>query len=444
MGINLTKTYRYNFLVDAYSAVVGKYIANSLHSRYPSMTRDDFDKKSFLRLKKIVMHAYKNVDYYHDIFDKTSIRNGRLDSIEQFREIPILTREFVRKNHEHLVDNSRKWFVARATTSGSAGIATPLAQGWNQIAFDFASIWWSFGFGGYKFRDSMATLRSYVPNKNQPLWSEDSLRGFYFMSAYHLDKKSLKYYISKLREIKPKFLRGYPHSLSELANYCLTQGITDIKFKNAFTCSENLSKIQRERIEQAFATKVIDRYGNIEMVAHATQCHLGRDYHIDPLYGFVEVLDDASHEVQVGQSGRIIATGFTNFVMPLIRYEIGDVAVKGDGKCDCGLRTPTFKSIGGRVDDALVKADGSAIPPVNFYTMFQKFPKFDGFKILQSEDRSITVQIKVDKLTQADRENVINGMIARCGYGIDIKVEQVEQFELSNFGKFRNIKTNAR
>jgi len=280
----VAKTYRYNFFVDAYSALVGKIMANSIHARYPNLTRADFDQGSFRRLQKMVLHAYSHVDYYRDVFSGTSIRQGKLESLEQFSEIPVLTRDFVRKNHLHLIDKRRKWFVSRATTSGSSGVATPLVQGWNQIAYDFASIWWSFGFGGYKFRDSMATLRSYVPDHNQPLWSEDLLRGFYFMSAYHLDKSSLEYYVSKLRERKPKFLRGYPHSLSELATFCLFNGINDIRFKNAFTCSENLSDIQRERIEQAFSTKVIDRYGNIEMVAHATQCQLGREYHIDPFY----------------------------------------------------------------------------------------------------------------------------------------------------------------
>lgn len=440
----MAKTYRYSFLLDAYSALVGKLIANSLHTRYASMSREDFDRESFRRLRKMVHHAYTHVDYYRDTLAGTSIRHGQLESMEQFREIPILTRDFVRKNHEHLIDKRRKWFVARATTSGSAGVATPLAQGWNQIAFDFASIWWSFGFGEYKFRDSMATLRSYVPDKNQPLWSEDGLRGFYFMSAYHLDRASLGHYVDKLRERKPKYLRGYPHSLSELANFCLNEGVSDIRFKYAYTCSENLSDIQRERIERAFSTKVIDRYGNIEMVAHATQCQLAREYHIDPLYGVVEVLNDQLKEVGVGESGKVIATGLTNFVMPLIRYEIGDVATRGGGACMCGLQTPTLQSIGGRVDDALVKADGSAIPPVNFYTMFQKFPYFDGFKILQSADKSITVQVKASALSQADRDAVIEGMRARCGTGIPIEVERIDHFELSAFGKFRNIKSNAR
>jgi phenylacetate-CoA ligase len=439
----VARTYRYNLIVDAYSALVGKLIASVLHRRYASMTRREFEVESFRRLQKIVRHAYKNVDYYKDVLRATSIRNGRLESLEQFREIPVLTRDFVRKNHALLVDPSRRWFVERITTSGSAGSATPLRQSWNQIAFDFASIWWSFGFGGYRFRDGMATLRSYVPDVNQPLWAEDKLRGFYFMSAYHLDDRSLRHYVDMLAVRKLPYLRGYPHSLSELASYCLREGIRDISFKNVFTCSENLSKIQRERIEQAFSTRIIDRYGNIEMVAHATQCAHGGVYHVDPLYGYVEIVGDADVEVGVGESGRVIATGLHNFAMPLLRYEIGDIATRGDGQCICGLQTPTLQAVCGRVDDSLVKADGSAIPPVNFYTMFQKYPQFDGFKIIQGVDKAITVQIKAQQLSSEDREAVVKGMIARCGPGLSISVERVDVFELSAFGKFRNIRSHA-
>jgi len=440
----MSKTYRYNFFVDGYSALVGKIIANRLHSNYKNFTKEDFEKIAFRRLQKIVLHAYKRVNYYRDIFDGTSIRDGKIESLQQFQEIPILSREFVRNNYKHLIDKRQKFFVTRATTSGSAGIATPLLQGINQIAFDFASIWWSFGFGGYKFRDSMATLRSYVPDANQSLWSEDRVRGFYFMSAYHLDKSSLAYYVEKIRETRPKFLRGYPHSLSELAAYCIEEGVTDITFKNAYTCSENLSEIQRNQIEHAFNTKVIDRYGNIEMVAHATQCHLAGEYHIDPLYGWVEIVNDNSVEVCAGESGRVIATGLTNFAMPLIRYEIGDVAVKGSGNCDCGLQTPTLQSIVGRIDDALVKADGSLIPPVNFYTMFQKFPQLNGFKIIQSEDRSIVVEVRSAQLNESVRQDILTGMRSRCGPALEISVKPVMQFELSVFGKFRNIKSYAK
>lgn len=440
----MAKTYRYSFLVDGYSAIVGKIIAARVHSHYSNKTKQDFEKAAFERLQKIVKHAYHRVDYYRDIFSATSIKNGNIESVEQFQEIPILTRDFVRNNYSYLIDKKRKFFVSRATTSGSAGVATPLLQGINQIAFDFASIWWSFGFGGYKFRDSMATLRSYVPDSNQPLWSEDPVRGFYFMSAYHLDKSSLAYYVKKIRERRPKFLRGYPHSLSELASYCIEEGVTDITFKNAYTCSENLSQIQRNQIETAFSTKVIDRYGNIEMVAHATQCHLAGEYHIDPLYGWVEIVDDNLAAVRVGESGRIIATGLTNFAMPLIRYEIGDIAVKGSGSCACGLQTPTLQSIVGRVDDALVKADGSLVPPVNFYTMFQKFPHLNGFKIVQDEFRNIVVEVRSHRLDEVVRNEIISGMRSRCGEGLVISVIPVEQFELSVFGKFRNIKSYAK
>lgn len=439
----MTKSYRYNFKCDAFSALYGRVLYSRNQQQYHKHSGASLEGLQFLKLSAMIKHAFDTTDYYRDIISSTSIVDGVIHDIEQLQEIPILSRDFVRKNFKSLISNKNFKFVENATTSGSSGVATPLRQTWRQIAFDTSSIWWSFSFAGYKFRDSMATLRSYVPTKNESLWKEDALRGFYFMSAYHLDDTSLSFYLDKLRQRKPKFIRGYPHSLAVLAQYCIDKGVDDIQFHHALTCSENLSDIQRKQIEKAFNTKVLDRYGNIEMVAHATQCTYCHDYHVDPLYGVVQIVDNAGNPVAAYQEGRVIATGLENYAMPLIRYEIGDVAVKGNGRCKCNLETPTLSSISGRMDDVLYKQDGSAIPPVNFYTMFQKFPEFAGFRLYQDKNFKINIQVKAQNIDASQRVMLDKLMRDRVGQDAQINIELVNDFELTKFGKFRNIKSDV-
>jgi phenylacetate-CoA ligase len=48
-----------------------------------------------------------------------------------------------------------------------------------------------------------------------------------------------------------------------------------------------------------------------------TVCH--------PEYGFLEVLGEDGAAVREGEEGEIVATGFDNLVMPLIRYRTTDL-----------------------------------------------------------------------------------------------------------------------
>ena len=43
---------------------------------------------------------------------------------------------------------------------------------------------------------------------------------------------------------------------------------------------------------------------------------------------FVEILDDDGFEVENGKMGNVVVTCLNAFAMPLIRYKVGDLAIK--------------------------------------------------------------------------------------------------------------------
>ena len=64
------------------------------------------------------------------------------------------------------------------------------------------------------------------------------------------------------------------------------------------------------------------------------------EYELGPLYGHVELVDDAGLPVtDVGETGRIVGTGYLNHAMPLLRYDTDDVAdLVAESRADNGHR----------------------------------------------------------------------------------------------------------
>src|SRR5260370_22292708 len=61
-------------------------------------------------------------------------------------------------------------------------------------------------------------------------------------------------------------------------------------------------------------------------------------------------------------AGRIVITDLLNLSMPLIRYEIGDVAACAeDQNCPCGRNLPLLTGVQGRTTDFLRLPDGRHI-----------------------------------------------------------------------------------
>lgn len=49
-------------------------------------------------LKKLILHAYEDVPYYHRIFKEIGVINDGTVNLSKFNEIPILTKEIIREH----------------------------------------------------------------------------------------------------------------------------------------------------------------------------------------------------------------------------------------------------------------------------------------------------------------------------------------------------------
>lgn len=100
-------------------------------------------------------------------------------------------------------------------------------------------------------------------------------------------------------------------------------------------------------------------YGLNEIGIVALRCPDGR-YHVNSEHCIVEILDQDQQPCAPGKTGRIVVTALTNFAMPLIRYDSGDLGVAAGGACPCGRTSPGFSDVIGRYRPMHLAPEGTA------------------------------------------------------------------------------------
>ena len=162
-------------------------------------------------------------------------------------------------------------------------------------------------------------------------------------------------------------IRGYPSTLSSLADLLTDDDRAQIRPRFITTDSEQLTSHMRWQIEQGFRVPVVDIYDCYECNVVAWQCPTGGQYHVlDPAV-IVEILNDG-RPAAPGETGELIMTPLHSWACALIRYRIGDLVVQGIDRCPCGAPYSCIGEILGRLQDRFVLADGRQIHPHTFAT----------------------------------------------------------------------------
>ena len=152
--------------------------------------------------------------------------------------------------------------------------------------------------------------------------------------------------IEWLRRERPDYLMTYSETLELLARASGDERPVD-SLKAVVAISEQLTPSMRAYTERRFGTPVHQVYGLMEFGLVGARCDAGR-YHIHNEHCLVEIIDESGRPCEAGQTGRVVITTLTNVVMPLIRYDTGDLAEAVSGQCPCNRTLPSLGDIVGR------------------------------------------------------------------------------------------------
>jgi phenylacetate-CoA ligase len=153
----------------------------------------------------------------------------------------------------------------------------------------------------------------------------------------------------------------------------------------------------------------------------------------------VEVLDERGAPCPPGKIGRVVVTALHNFAMPLIRYELGDLAEVGSA-CSCGRGLPVLRRILGRVRNTLLAADGKRYFPT-FGT--RSMPALGVLRQHQFVQKSFTLvegRLVTARPLAAEEESALRQhVLSRLPGGFAVRFVYVDAIPRSASGKFEDF-----
>lgn len=342
------------------------------------------------KLHKMIRHCYKTVPYYKKMFNEYGINPETIKKLDDLKVLPILTKEEVKRNMADFISESvNKKNIKIHSTGGTTGTGLKFRTSGREEAEQWA-VWWRYRrLHGICFDTLCANFggKMTVPARqnNAPYWRYNLSGKQIFYSGYHISMDTAEEYAKSLRRNKVQWLHGYPSNIAMLAAY-LNEKEISIPMRWVSIGSENLLLSQQQQIEKAFCCKPIQHYGLTEGVANISE-HPDRRLVVDEDFACIEFIRENESDFC-----RIIGSTLTNYVMPLIRYDTGDLA-KTEEKI--GENGRVVQSLQGRECEYIELPNGRKIGAAALSLVLCEFEEIVATQFVQKSLKHICVNVVI-------------------------------------------------
>lgn len=407
------------------------------------LNKQELEKLQLGLLRRLVRHCYDTVPYYRQLMDERAITVEKIKALEDIRLFPVLTKKDVLQAGDTIVSTKYpRWLTRNARTSGTTGTPLVLRRDVFSISNEHAFVRRQWDWARVGLFDRCAYLKGAVITRSggqaDRLYAYDPIMKELLLSTYHLSTATAKNYIQVMKKYEVKALVGYPSSVYPVARVCLDLGI-DFKLRSVLLTSETLLPSHRDTIIKGFNCGLFDFYGAAERVCYIFTCEQG-NYHIIPEYGLTELVP-----IENSEKGccKIVATGFWNMTMPLIRYDTADFVVKSDGTCPCGRAFPMVRSIIGRECDVIKTPSGRELGPGVMTALVYVVCGADYFlesQIIQDSIDHITIEYAPGPNLSPEYLSQLSRRLAKyLPSDLKFSLVQVSAVERTSAGKIKNI-----
>ncbi len=404
------------------------------------LSADELHALQLGRLRELLREAAANVPYYQSLFQKIGATPDDFRELSDLARLPVLEKQQVRDNPDRFLNRRRdRSRLIEDHTSGSTGVPLRffLTVGQKACEMGYSIRFWHWA--GYRTGARIAAFRHYIPKtERDPLWEHHRRTRTLFFSVYDMKPTNLRAYVEEFNRFQPEFVRGYPSSIYIFAQFAASEGLRVHAPRAVLSSSETLSPEMRVVIERVLQCPVYDWWGSNERVVTACQCERRGPFHVNGEGGILELVPVANGAGDAGQ--RMVGTGLINHAMPLIRYDLGDLAVPAKEPCGCGRGLPCIGRILGRVNDTIITGEQKYVPSVRFYTLFETHEKVRQFQVVQTGPNAVVVRIVPARAFNGAETNELRGKLARfLGDAVTIDFELVDHIQPEPSGKIRNV-----
>lgn len=405
------------------------------------MSRPDLERLRDRRLQAQIRHCAAHVPFYRDTLRQLGLAPAAIRQPKDLRQLPVITKAMIRSDPRRFKAlHLRPPIRFRSHSSGSTG--EPL---WTE--FDLRA-WWRRKFFaklrarlecGWRPGQRMAVLDCVADGRFHPGGGSARVQTNLMRVGTFSIFGDAAILLARLQAFQPISIYGFPSALFRLAEIAedRNQGLPGLK--RIFTSSEYLSPNVRSLIQRVFAAPVFDIYGCTEVKEIAWQCERREGYHIneDDLICEIVVGD---RPAEPGEEGEVVVTDLLNRAMPLIRYRVGDRALRLDRPCRCGRAFALMRPCAGRASDDLVLPDGRRVSPYAVTTAIEHVSGLRQYQVVQDSPQRLTVRIiagaEVQLRVGAEIQRILNDVL---GAALEIRIEVRPRIDPEENGKFKVI-----
>ncbi len=398
------------------------------------------DEMQWGKLKRLIWYAYASVPYYRSLFEGLKITPDDIRTREDFAGIPVLTKSILR---EQGVEQFRSRAYPRSSlqetaTSGSTGEPLRFLRERDYEEWRMAGSWRAWRWGGWHLGEKIGWVwREYWDH--DPMTRLSKRVNWWFTrrrlwDVSEMSEGTLNRWTAELQAFRPRFLHGFPSAMERLARYLDETGRSVGGVQAVFCNGEKLQPAQRELIGRVFQARVHDVYGSSEVHPIAAECRNGA-LHVSTDLLVSELVDDP----KILGLKRIVLTPLHAFGMPLLRYEVGDLALPDLQTCSCGLPFPVLEGLIGRSADLFSTPDGRVVHGQVLIGYLSRVEGIERFQFLQQSKENLHLFLvkgrKFDPRCQHQLEEVLRKI--RRELAMPVVVEDRLEIPRTIRGKFR-------
>lgn len=398
------------------------------------------------KLRKIIEHAYCHVPFYRKNWN---VQFDKKDPIELLQSLPVVEKKlFAQAPQDFLSDNySSRQDILIKSTSGSTGKC--LYVYWsrrddiytNYEAWIHRKKWYD-----VTINDKYATFHTtmYLGNRfvfdKEYVVQDDNHISF---NKVMLTKNTVSECVNRIGRFGASILLTQPSTL-ELLIHTATKETAAVlrKLKYIEFIGEYCSRDFLEYVQRLLPNvRLANMYGATETGYIALTCPYGHQHVLGNT--FVEVVDQ--NNLPTKSRGRIVVTSLTNYVMPFIRYSIGDYGLLDWEVCPCGFTGYTLTITQGRVSDVITLPDGSEMSAYSLWYAIEKINAEFGkpivsYYFVQEKSRLIIAYLSIQQEYKRWSNAICDALINTLKTNISGEIEYQVRFLDTSFDHRKKLR----
>ncbi|MCJ7773994.1 MAG: hypothetical protein MUP22_12780 [Desulfobacterales bacterium] len=401
----------------------------------------DFQNK---QLRHIIHHAYHNVPYYRKLFDRVNLKPQDIKTIDDLSAVPITSKKDLQTapTHEFISSNMNSKNLIVRKTGGSTGEPTTIWRSWTEETLLHAFRLRAIRYYGQRITDhTVSTIAlSAIKNHDNKIAQriQRFIKTFGFFSTTFMDcRLPIENIISKLKELSPDILGGYPGAMHRISKMLTEDDKKFIHPRFITVGGEVLTPLMHQQIKEAFNVPVYNTYNSHEFYNIAWQCKETGVSHVSDDSVILEVLKN-NRPAKEGERGEVVGTCLHSFAMPLIRFRLGDIVTKGAESCKCGQPFSTIYQIQGRATDYFLLPEGRLLHPWDLLDKVYTASWIRQYRLIQErQDRIILNIVPFENVPKQEIAAIEKTARKILGESVEFQIIFVPEIPFEPNGKFR-------